>query len=116
MAFENNSLNIKCVRFSPQLSSKIYLTLRRIKRYAFNVYTSLRKVLVILGRFQWNVNFLEILENTEFIKFHKQIRPVEAELFHAGGRTDITKLTVAFRNFVNEPKHCVVSIILQFKG
>ena len=30
-----------------------------------------------------------------------------AELFHAGGRTDMTKLIVAFRNFANAPKNCV---------
>jgi len=29
---------------------------------------------------------------------------VEAELFHADGRTKVTKLTVAFRNFANAPK------------
>jgi len=29
-----------------------------------------------------------------------KIRPVEAELFHADGRTDMTKLIVCFRNFV----------------
>jgi hypothetical protein len=33
-----------------------------------------------------------------------KIRPVGAELFHADGRTDKTKLTVAFRNFGNAPK------------
>jgi hypothetical protein len=33
-----------------------------------------------------------------------KIRPVGAELFHAGGRTDMTKLTVAFRNFAKAPK------------
>ena len=32
------------------------------------------------------------------------IRPVGAELFHADGRTDMTKLIVAFRNFLNGPK------------
>jgi len=45
---------------------------------------------------------------SNFIK----IRPVEVELFHAGGRTDgrtdgqtdKTKLTDPFRNFVNAPK------------
>jgi hypothetical protein len=30
-----------------------------------------------------------------------KIRPVGAELFHADGRTDTTKLIVAFRNFGN---------------
>jgi len=28
-------------------------------------------------------------------------RPVGAELFHADGQTDMTKLTVAFRSFAN---------------
>ena len=35
-----------------------------------------------------------------------KIRPVGAELFHADGRTDTTKLIVAFRNFENVPKNC----------
>jgi hypothetical protein len=30
--------------------------------------------------------------------------PVGAELFHAGRRTDVTKLIVAFRKFANAPK------------
>ena len=33
-----------------------------------------------------------------------KIRHVGAELFHADGRTDMTKLIVAFRNFANAPK------------
>jgi hypothetical protein len=33
-----------------------------------------------------------------------KIRPVGADLFHAGGRTDMTNLMVAFRNFANSPK------------
>ena len=35
----------------------------------------------------------------------KKIRPVGAELFHADRRTDMTKLTVAFRNFAKQPKN-----------
>jgi hypothetical protein len=38
-----------------------------------------------------------------------KIRPVGAELFHADGRTDgrtdMTKLIVAFRSFANAPKN-----------
>ena len=34
-----------------------------------------------------------------------EIRPVGAELFRANGRKDMTKLTVAFRNFANAPKN-----------
>ena len=37
-----------------------------------------------------------------------KIRPVGAELFHADGQTDMTKLIVAFRNFVNAPKTAMV--------
>jgi len=32
-----------------------------------------------------------------------KIRPVGTELFHGDGRTDMTKLTVAFRNVANTP-------------
>jgi len=46
-----------------------------------------------------------------------KIRPVGAELFHAGrrteGQTDMTKLTVTFRNFANAPKiirDCKISL------
>jgi hypothetical protein len=35
------------------------------------------------------------------------VRPVGVELFHADGQTDMTKLVVAFRNFVTAPKHVV---------
>ena len=34
-----------------------------------------------------------------------KIRPVEAELFHADRRTDMTKPIVAFRNFANAHKN-----------
>jgi len=34
-----------------------------------------------------------------------KIHPVGAELFHADGRTDTTKLIVIFRNFANAPKN-----------
>ena len=44
-----------------------------------------------------------------------KIRPVGAELFHADrtdrrtdGRRDMTKLIVAFRNFANALKKCVL--------
>jgi len=32
-------------------------------------------------------------------------RPVEAELLHADGRTDMMKLIMVFRNFANAPKN-----------
>ena len=42
-------------------------------------------------------------ENTQKSNFMK-IRPVEAELFRADGRTDVTKLIVALRSIYNAPK------------
>jgi hypothetical protein len=39
------------------------------------------------------------------------IRPVRAELFHLEGRTDITKLVVAFRSFANTSKYVSIFIL-----
>jgi hypothetical protein len=48
--------------------------------------------------------------NTQISNFTK-ICPVEAELFHADGRADgMTKLIVAFRNFEEGPKKCVLAV------
>jgi hypothetical protein len=33
-----------------------------------------------------------------------KVRPLRPELFHAGGQTDVTKLTVALRSYMNAPK------------
>jgi len=38
-----------------------------------------------------------------------KIRPMEAELLHADGQSDMTKLSVAFRNFANASKNCIRS-------
>jgi len=40
------------------------------------------------------------MQVSNFMKIH----PVGAELFHLDGQTDMTKLVVAFYNFVNAPK------------
>jgi len=39
-----------------------------------------------------------------------KIRPRAAELFHADGRTDVTTLTVAFRNVANAPKIYTITL------
>ena len=41
-------------------------------------------------------------------KILTQLRLVVNELFHAGGRTDMTKLMVAFCNFANTSKEIVI--------
>jgi hypothetical protein len=43
-----------------------------------------------------------------------KIRPVGAELFHADGQTDTTKLIFAFRNFANAPKKACAKECLSF--
>jgi hypothetical protein len=45
-----------------------------------------------------------------------KIHPVGAELFHANGRTDMTKLIVAFGNFAKAPKnlHCTCRLYYVF--
>jgi hypothetical protein len=48
------------------------------------------------------VNFSEIFEKYSDIKITKT-NLVAAELFHADGQTDTTKLTVAFINLANAP-------------
>jgi hypothetical protein len=40
-----------------------------------------------------------------------KFRPVGAELLHADGRTDMTMLIVAFRNFPNAPKNQSVNTL-----
>jgi len=44
----------------------------------------------------------QIFEKYSNINFHENT--VEAEIFRAHGRTDMTKLTVALRNFANARK------------
>ena len=54
------------------------------------------------------MNFLDrFLKNIQISNFIK-IRPMGIELFHAGGRTNTTKLRAALRNFANAPKKTYV--------
>jgi hypothetical protein len=47
----------------------------------------------------------------KYMPIFMNIRPVGAKLFHADRRTDMTKLTVAFRNFANAPKNRPVNAV-----
>jgi hypothetical protein len=52
----------------------------------------------------------QIFGKAQIYNFFK-VRPVWAELFHADGLTDITKLLVTLRNVANAPKnHSVIGI------
>ena len=59
----------------------------------------------ILTKLKYSLRFSKNPRTSNFMK----IRPVGAELFHMDGRTDretgMTKLIVAFRNFVKAPKN-----------
>jgi hypothetical protein len=79
----------------------------------FNTYICELVILTGLSNFK-----IKIIEFSRQISKQSQlsdfinIRPVEAELFHSDGQTDrqaadITKLTIAFRNFANAPKNCI---------
>jgi len=63
--------------------------------------------LLFLSDFNKSVIFLAVLLKNAHILHFMKIPPVEAELFHAGGRTDMTKLIAAFRNSANAPKKMV---------
>jgi hypothetical protein len=80
-------LDIKFVFwFSLHLLSELFFILRRIKRDTCT--HALCKALIILERFQWNLNFLDRgSKNTQISNFMK-IRQVGAELFHADRQTD----------------------------
>jgi hypothetical protein len=54
----------------------------------------------------------QILEKNRISNSIK-IRPVGAELLHADGRTDLTKLIVAFHNFANRPKNSMSKILTE---
>ena len=62
------------------------------------------KVLVILVRFQKNLNFLNRFSTNTQIPNLMKILPVRAEMFHTDKRTG-RLLIVALRNFTNAPKH-----------
>jgi len=72
-----------------------------------NLHWSLSKVPVMLVRFYLNMNFLNRFSKNIHVPNFMKIRPVGAELFHADGQahrqTYMTKLIIAFRNFVNAP-------------
>ena len=64
-----------------------------------NVYRSRCKVPVFSCHISISLVFSgQGFRSPHILNFMK-IRPVRAELFHADGQTDMTKLTVAFRNF-----------------
>jgi hypothetical protein len=104
-----NLLNVKCVfLFSIQLLSNIFRILRRIQRDITNVKTSSCEVFFIICKILMKFGFCrEILEKSSNIKLPEN-PPSESRVVPwvpTDGRTDITKVIVAFRNFANAPEN-----------
>jgi hypothetical protein len=49
---------------------------------------------------------LDIFSKNAQVSALMKIRLMGAEVFHVNGRTDITKIIVAFRNFAEAPENC----------
>jgi hypothetical protein len=112
-------LSVKCVVwFSLQFLSETFIVRRRIYWDITNLHGFSCKVPATLVRFKLNLSFLGRYskKNSQISNFTK-IRQVGAELFHADGRTDrdVTKLTVAFRNFANAPNNLKPSVIMSVR-
>jgi hypothetical protein len=97
-------------RFPLQHLSETFLILRRTERYKIkSSYESVCKIPVILVQFYRKLLFLNrVSKNIQISNFMK-IVSLGAALFHVdrrtSGRTDMTKLRVAFRKFANAPKN-----------
>jgi hypothetical protein len=89
--------------FYLQVLSETCLILRN-NYHSVNVHRSPCKVPVILVRFLSKLNFLDRYSRDPQIPNFMKIRLAEAQLLHADGCTDMTKLTAVFRKFVNAPK------------
>ena len=60
-----------------------------------------------------NFNFLDWYSKNTKMKFNEN--PVGAEAFHGDWRTNMTKLIVIFRNFVDAPKKSNFNITTKFR-
>jgi hypothetical protein len=100
-------LDTKCVFwFSLQCLSEAFPILKRSQRdIIINVHRSSRKALIVLVSFYLHLYFLDKLSKNTQMSNSIKIHRVEAESFHADSHTNMTKLTVAFRNVEYAPKN-----------
>ena len=99
--FKKNVEHKTCVLVCSSTLTETFLSLRRIERnIIINVHGSSRNLLV---RFSGNLRFLNSFSKNTQISNVLKIGPLRAQSFHLDGQTDMKKLIVAFRNFVNSP-------------
>jgi hypothetical protein len=108
--FQNNNkkivLNMNCVfRFSLHVLSEIFLILGRNERDVIKSVIGIHvQYSLFLPDFNETWNFLDrFSKNTQDTKFREN--PSSGSQTVLCGRTDMTKLTVAFCNFANAPKN-----------
>ena len=102
-----------CFWFSLKFWSQIFLILRRPERdIIINVHTSSCKVLVILVRLHLNLTFFGRFSKNYQISNVTKIRTMGAETVCTDGRTDMTKLIVAYGNFVNASKNACLFVCI----
>jgi len=91
--------------FSIILSEKFIILISTV-RDNISICWSWCKIPVILFRFWRNFNFLDtISKRNQYQISWKSVQWEPSYSVWTDGRTDMTKLTVALRNFVNEPKN-----------
>jgi hypothetical protein len=101
-----------CVLIFPTNLSETFLILRRTERVMIkNLYRSSHKLPTILSILMIWIFSTDFFKHPEILNFMK-ICQVLVELFHADGRTDITKLTVVIHNFANASENDLVRPIL----
>ena len=105
---KNQFLNVKCVLwFFQQILSKPCLNLRRTEQDMIkNVYWCTRYSCLILIKLEFSRHDFEKFSNT---KFHENPFSMSRVVTcgRTVGRTDMTKLIVAFRNFAKAPQNGV---------
>jgi hypothetical protein len=112
MIFEIKLLKIRCVfRVSLQILSEKFFILTRIEQDTIkNIYLYVCKVSFIFVLTIIKLEFYrQIFKEHSNIKFHENPSSESRVVLcrKTDGRTEMTKLIVAFRNFANASKNCV---------
>jgi hypothetical protein len=82
-----------------------------IRRYYQKRASAFTQTTVILGTLQWNLNFIDgISKNTQIQNFSKILCRIVPSR-RTERRTDMTKVTIAFRYFANAPKGLTIKSI-----